>query len=69
MRLKLTLFKFPFVAFELAIAGYMLKHAWFFREEWPVVVGSLGVTLMAIGGALYVLIEEEHRGPGGTLRP
>jgi hypothetical protein len=64
---KLTPLKLPFVALQLAVAVYMMKHAWFFREEWTVVVGSLGVTLMAVGGALYILLEESH-GPGGTLR-
>lgn len=58
MRLRLTPFKLPFIAGQLAVVAVMAKHAWLFREEWQVVMGSLSVALTAIGCALYILSDE-----------
>jgi hypothetical protein len=59
VRLKLTPFKFPFVVGQLLVAVVMAQHASNYREEWRIVIGSLGVSLIAVGAALHILKDEE----------
>lgn len=65
--MRLTLFKFPFVALELALAVIAVKAAWIldgFNR-----FGALSVALIAIFAAVIILNSDEPKPPQGDLRP
>jgi len=72
---KLTLFKFPLVAGNIAIGTYMLKYGWLaFRsgDEMSLVVGAALAAAFGFAGALVILLhnvkgDDDGSGPDGYV--
>lgn len=58
MNLKLTPFKFPFVALEAAVCAVMAQYAYQHWTDPMVVLGCVTVGSLAVYAILYILSDE-----------